>query len=75
MTIKSTLKEMALYSITPIPQKYHFVGVDNKRAARNFTIAVVALNVAVSGVLIAAPVIVTKMHDLNDRVKNRLKKD
>lgn len=76
MNIKKDLKDIGLYLITPIPEKYHFEGVDNRRAARNLTVGSLVLQVAFVTAFFVGPTVVDKVRDLVlwDKFKKTQKK-
>lgn len=61
MNIKKNLKDLALYSITPFPAKYHFEGVNNKRAATQLFVGLVIANVVFFGSAIVAPIVIEEV--------------
>lgn len=74
MTIKKDLKDIGKYLITPLPAKYHFEGVDNRRAARNLLIGSLAVQAIALTAFVAGPVIMETAMNLKDKVKNCFKK-
>ena len=71
MSIKSELKNIGYFLITPIPAKYHFEGVDNRRAAIQLGVGGLALQAAVFGLVVAAPVIEEAIWELKHQIKTR----
>jgi hypothetical protein len=75
MNLKKDIKDIGYYLITPLPQKYHFEGVDNRRAGRNLTVIALTAQVAVIGWFIGGPIVMDVSKRLTSRVKNHLKKN
>ena len=49
MNLKTELKNLGYYLITPVPQKYHFEGVNNRRAAIQLLVVATLIPVAIAG--------------------------
>ena len=67
MSFKNELKNLGYYLITPVPAKYHFEGVDNRRSARQLLAGMIVLNVVAITAAIAGPAIEEKILDLKQR--------
>lgn len=74
MNLKKDLADMGRYLFTPLPQKYHFVGVDNKRAARNLGIAALVLQVGSVAAFLYGPKVIDNTKEAVSRVTKKLKK-
>lgn len=61
MNIKKDLKDLGLFLITPFPAKYHFEGVNNKRAAKQLTIAFVAANAVFITASVVGPIVIEEI--------------
>lgn len=75
MTIKKDIKDIGYYLITPLPKKYHFEGVNNRRAARNLTVIGLTLQVGVIGWFFAGPIVMDAADRLVSKVKKTIKKN
>jgi hypothetical protein len=63
MNLKTELKNLGYYLITPIPAKYHFEGVDNRRAAIQLLVVSVALPAVIFGVVAAVAKVRDEIED------------
>ena len=75
MNLKKDIKDFGLFMITPVPAKFHFEGVDNKRAARQLLVICAAAQVVVISAAVFGPVLVEETRNLKSRVMKRFKKD
>jgi hypothetical protein len=64
MNLKTELKNLGYYLITPLPQKYHFEGVNNRRSAIQLTVLSALAPVAIFGGAALAPVIKDRIEAL-----------
>lgn len=60
MNLKTELKNLGYYLITPLPQKYHFEGVNNRRSAIQLTV----LSALVPAVIFGGAALVAKVRDV-----------
>lgn len=58
MNLKNDLKSIGYLLITPVPTKYHFEGVNNRRAMRQLTLASIALPLVATIIATSAPVVI-----------------
>ena len=76
MNIKQELKNFGYFMITPVPAKFHFEGVDNKRATKQFLIVAAAAQVIVLTVAVTGPIVIEEIqYRKNLRKMKRLMKD
>jgi len=64
MSFKTELKNLGYYLITPVPEKYHFEGVNNRRSAIQLFVVTAVLPVAIVVAAGASGVIEEKIQDL-----------
>lgn len=80
MNLKTELKNLGYYLITPVPQKYHFEGVNNRRAAIQLLVVSTLIPVAIAGVAhVVSEIELRKSkirfwNSLEERTKNLSKK-
>lgn len=74
MNLKKDIKDLGLFMITPVPAKFHFEGVDNKRAAKQLLVVAAAAQVVVISVAVFGPIVVEETRNLKSRVMNHFKK-
>jgi hypothetical protein len=80
MNLKTELKNLGYYLITPVPQKYHFEGVNNRRSAIQLFVLASLLPVAIVGAVALAAKVRDELEGIKDfkagarEVEDQLKK-
>ena len=64
MNLKNDLKSIGYYLITPVPAKYHFEGVNNRRAALQLTVVSIALPLVATLIVTSAPIVIDCVKEL-----------